>query len=276
MSLLRRIEEARILAGGQSLLALMKLRLVSPKALIDISGLKDLDYIKEREDGSVALGALTRHYQIEKSALVKTKYPFLSEAASQIGDPQTRNLGTIGGSLAHSDPSADLPPTILALNADLTTVGPKGQRTIKAEGFFIDFFTTALQRDEVLTEISLPPLPSRTGTAYQKFSRRHGDFAIVNVATIITVDGKNMCEAASVGLGGVGSTPMRAKSVEKELIGRKLDAERIAEASEKASEALKPPSDVHASADYRREICKVMTKRAMLVAFERAKSGHPA
>ncbi len=261
------------MAGGQSLIALMKFRLVSPKTLIDINGLTELNYITERNNGSVAIGALTRHDQVVNSDLLKHKYLFLTEAADWIADQQIRNLGTIGGTLVHADPSADLPPVILALNAELAIVGPKGERTVNAQDFFLDFFTTAIQPDEVLTEIRLPKLLARTGTAYQKFSRRHGDFAIVNVAAIVTLDERNVCKNASVSLGGVASTAVKATGVEQELIGQTLSESKIAQASERAADRLKPPSDIHASAEYRREVSKVITKRVVIAAFQRAQGG---
>ncbi len=272
LNLLKSTDDCKILAGGQSLLALMKLRLGSPKVLIDINGLTDLNFIKEHEDGSIAIGALTRHHQIETSDLLKRKYQSLVEAAELIGDPQIRSLGTIGGSLAHADPSADFPPTVMALNADLIIYGPKGERTVKAKDFFIDFFATALDSDELLTEIRIPNLRGRSGTAYLKFSRRHGDFAIVNVAATLTVDEKNVCQAVSVAMGGVGSTPIQAKNVEKELIGEELVSQKIEEASNKAIDGIKPGSDTHASGEYRREISKVLVKRALFTAFERSKA----
>ncbi len=272
LRLLREKEDPKILAGGQSLVALMKFRLVSPTNLIDINGIRDLEYIRE-DTGSILIGALTRHDQLENHFLIKTKVPILSEAASVIADQQVRNCGTVGGSLAHADPSADLPPAMVAVNASVVAARPDGTRTIPCEQFFQSYFMTSLSPNEILREIRVPIPPAGTGGAYLKLSRRHGDFAIVGAAAMLTVGPDKTCKSASVVLGGVAAVPHRAADVEKALVGQKLDEKLIENASQGASTGLKPPSDVHASSDYRLEMTKVMAKRALKLAFSRATGG---
>ncbi len=272
LNLLRTKEEPKILAGGQSLVALMKFRLASPKTLVDINGIKDLDYIRE-DSGTITIGPLARHDQLESNALIRDKLYILSEAASVIADQQVRNRGTIGGSLAHADPTADLPPVMVAADANVVAVGPKGSRTYSCSDFFQDYFTTSLASDEVIREIRVPIPPPGTGGAYLKLSRRHGDFAIVGAAAIVTIDKNRTCKKASVVLGGVAATPQRAKLTEQELVGRKLDHKAIEDAAQEASEGLKPPSDVHASSEYRFEMSRVMAKRALKLALSRARGG---
>ncbi len=268
ISLLRKYDDSKILAGGQSLLALMKLRLAEPKYLVDIGRIPKLSYIKAR-DGGLAIGAMTTHDDIEISPLVRSRFSVLSEAASQIGDQQIRNRGTLGGSICHADPASDMPPVMLALNARLVALGPRKERVIPAKEFFVDLFTTALKDYEVLREIRIPALPPRSGSAYMKFTRRHGDFAIVGVAAVLTVDKKNVCENVRIGLCSVGATAMRAKSVEKSLLGKVVDDKTIEEASQLADEGTDPPSDIHGSAEYRKAMAKVFTKRALKLAFGR-------
>ncbi len=268
ISLLRKHDASKILAGGQSLLALMKLRLAEPKYLIDIGRIPKLSYIKAR-DGGLAIGAMTTHDAIEISPFVRTRFSVLSEAASQIGDQQIRNRGTLGGSICHADPASDMPPVMLVLNARLVALGPRKERVIPAEQFFVDLFTTALKDYEVLREIRIPALPPRSGSAYMKFTRRHGDFAIVGVAAVLTVDKRNVCQDVRIGLCSVGPTAMRAKSVEKTLLGKVVDDKNIEEASQLADEGTDPPSDIHGSAEYRKAMAKVFTKRALKLAFSR-------
>ena len=268
ISLLRKYNDSKILAGGQSLLALMKLRLAEPKYLVDIGRIPKLTYIRPR-NGGIAIGAMTTHDTIEISPLVRSRFSVLSEAASQIGDQQIRNRGTLGGSICHADPASDMPPVMLVLNARLVALGPRKERVIPAEQFFVDLFTTALKDYEVLREIRIPALPPRSGSAYMKFTRRHGDFAIVGVAAVLTVDKKNVCEEVRIGLCSVGSTATRAKSVEKTLLGKVVDDKNIEEASQLADEGTDPPSDIHGSAEYRKAMAKVFTKRALKLAFSR-------
>ncbi len=272
LNLLRTKEEPKILAGGQSLVALMKFRLASPKTLIDVNGIKELSYIRE-DAGAIAIGALTRHDELESSKIIQDKVPILCDAASVIADQQIRNRGSIAGSLAHADPTADLPPAMVAVNASIEAIGPKGSRSIRCSDFFQDYFTTTLSPDEMIREIRVPhPAPS-SGTGYLKLSRRHGDFAIVGAAALVTLDKNGNCTAANVVLGGVASTPQHARETEKMLVGRRLDQKSIENASQKASIGLKPPSDVHASSNYRLEMSCVMAKRALNLALNRAKGG---
>lgn len=243
-------EDAKLLAGGHSLLPLMKLRLAAPSALIDIGRLGDLSYI--REDGDrIAIGALTRHTEVEHSELLRTDVPLLAHAASQVGDPQVRHRGTIGGSIAHGDPASDLPAVVLALGATLTAVGPGGSRQIAATDFFEGFLETALAPDEILTEISVPK-HTGAGWSYQKFNRRAQDWAIVGVAAVHN-------GSTGVALVNMASTPVRASAVE-EAVARGAGA---AEAAAHAADGLEPPADLNASTDYRRHLAQVLVRRAL-------------
>ena len=262
--------ETKVLAGGLSLVPLMKLRLAIPKYTVDITKIPNLSYVIENSDGGLSIGALTTHYILETSSLVKSKCPLLSEAASSLGDTQVRNRGTIGGNLCHGDPACEYPPVILALNAELKTVSSKGERTIKAADFFLDLFRTSLKPAELLTEVKVPPILPNTGEAYLKLTHRSGDFPVVAVAVVMTLDKRNVCKAVSVGLGSVASTPIKAEETEKALLGKTVNNKLIDEASELATRRIKPPTDIHASAEYRTEMTKVITRRALKAAFIRA------
>ncbi|MBI2152686.1 MAG: xanthine dehydrogenase family protein subunit M, partial [Candidatus Rokubacteria bacterium] len=217
ISLLGRLkDDAKVLAGGHSLIPMMKLRLAQPKHLIDLRKVPGLSGIKE-DGGAIAIGALTTHYAAESSSLLKQKCPLLSETAGTIGDPQVRNMGTIGGSLAHADPAADYPAAVIALGADLVAEGPKGKRIIKVDDFFKGLLTTALQPDDILVEIRIPSWPAGTGMAYMKFPHPASRFAVVGVAVVLTVDGKGACSKAGVGITGAGTKAVRAKGVEAAL-----------------------------------------------------------
>jgi carbon-monoxide dehydrogenase medium subunit len=259
--LVKRGSEAKVLAGGHSLIPLMKLRLSTPSFLVDIGRIKDLSYIRE-VDSQIAFGALTTHHEIEFSELVKERLPLLQQAAAQIGDPQVRNRGTIGGAAVHADPNGDFPTCLLALDAELIAVGPRGERSIKARDFFVDTFTSALEPDEILREIRIPrPQPSSRGT-YLKFSRRSQDWAIVAVAAQVAVrEGK--LERVTVGLTGMGSTPLRAAAVEEALKGKAVDPAALREAASRAAEGTQPPDDLNGSSDYRRHLAAVLTRRAL-------------
>lgn len=270
IELLKTKEEAKVLAGGQSLLALMKLRLAAPKNLVDISKLQDLSYIREEKE-ALAIGALTIHDLVEQSAVIKSKFTLLNDAASKIGDQQIRNRGTIGGSACHADPAADLPTALTAADASFVVQGPKGRRTIQSKDMFVDIFTTAVEHDEVLTEIRLPYFQPRYGSGYIKHSRREGDFAIVGVGVVVSMGDNNVCKDVRIALGSVNNTPMRAKSAEAHLKGKTLDDKTIAEAAEKAPEGADPPSDMHGSREYRLEMIKVFVRRTMKLALSRVK-----
>ena len=262
-------DDAKLLAGGHSLIPMMKLRLAQPKHLIDIGRVGGLAGIKE-EGGNFVIGALTTHYAVESSAAVRQKCPMLSEAAALIGDPQVRNYGTVGGSVAHSDPAADWPALMLALGAEIKAVGPKGARTIKADDFFKDLFTTALGADEFLTEIRIPS-GGHGGAAYMKHPHPASRFAVCGVAAAVTLDSSGKCTAARVGVTGVGSHATRAKGVEAALTGKTLDAATIAAASEKAAEGIEINADLQGSVEYKAHLTRVYTRRALEKAVERAK-----
>jgi carbon-monoxide dehydrogenase medium subunit len=260
--------EAKILAGGHSLLPIMNLRLAQPKALIDIGKIPGLSGIRE-DNGSLVIGAMTTHYQVETSSLLKQKVPILPETAAVIGDVQVRNRGTIGGSIAHADPAGDLPGAAVALDVQLKAVGPRGERTLSAREFFVDILTTALQPDEILTEIRVPAMPPRTGSAYEKFPNPASRYAIVGAAAVLTLDGNGVCQKASVGLNGVTGTPVAAVGVEQALMGKRVNDQSIQEASAKAADGLEPLGDIFASAMYRAHLARVFTKRALTRAYGR-------
>lgn len=270
LQLLRSLPDAKLLAGGHSLLPMMKLRLTSPAHLIDLGRIKDLRYIKE-SGSAVAIGALTTHWTIESSPLVQQNLPSLAECARSIGDVQVRNVGTIGGSLAHTDPAADYPAAVLALNAELVAEGPGGRRTIAAGEFFTGLFSTALRPDEILIEVKVPVLPPRTGSAYLKFPHPASGFAVVGVAVVLTLDSKGRCEQARIGVTGVGPFAYRPQRTEDALRGAALDDKTIAAAADKAGDGVDMNEDIFASADYRRHLAQVFTKRAIKAALQRAK-----
>ena len=261
--------EAKILAGGQSLMPLLNMRFARPTALIDLGRLTDLDYIRE-ENGTLAIGAMTTKRSVERSDLVKSRQPLLHASTTWIAHPQIRNRGTVGGSMAQADPAAEYPAVALALDAEFVIVGPDGQRSVAASDFFVTYLTTALEENEVLTEIRVPVLPEGTGWSIQEVARRHGDFAMVGAVATLGLGGSS-CDSARVVLFGVGATPQRASSVEQALIGQAASEALFAEAAEKAAEGLEDTiSDVHASADYRRHLARVLTRRALAEAAERA------
>lgn len=261
--------DAKILAGGHSLLPMMKLRLVQPPLLIDISRIADLRGI-ERADGGLRIGAMTTETEIQDSALVREVCPLLAETASHIGDQQVRNRGTIGGTLAHGDPAADMPAAFLALGGSVTVVGPNGERTIAAEDLFVDMLTTALEPDEVLTSVRVPALPSRTGTAYEKFANAASGYAIAGVAAVIMLDAQGACAEARIAITGAGSKATRASAVEDALRGKRLDDDTIAAAAEHAPDGLSLLSDLHADEEYRAHLSRVYTRRAVQRAAARA------
>jgi carbon-monoxide dehydrogenase medium subunit len=262
-------DEAKLLAGGHSLLPLMKLRLAAPRYVIDLGRLRGLRYIRE-EKGFIVVGALTTHAEVAASELLREKCPLLPEAAAEIGDVQVRNRGTIGGSLAHADPAADYPAAILALDAEIVTASSSGPRTIPAREFFVDLLTTQLRPGEILTEVRVPLLPPRTGTAYRKLHQPASGFAIVGAAARITLEKGGKISAATLGITGVAAKAYRATAVEKALHGKKLTAKLLAEAARQAAQGVEPLSDLHASAEYRREMAAVFARRALERAAARA------
>jgi carbon-monoxide dehydrogenase medium subunit len=263
-------EEARLLAGGQSLLPLLNLRLARPSALIDLNEIQELAYIRPW-DGGLAIGALTRDAALERDPLAAARQPLLVEAAHHVGHPAIRHRSTLGGSLAHADPAAELPAVMLALEAAITVQSAAGSRTIPATAFFQGPFQTAMQHGEVLTEVRLPGLPPRSGTAFLEFARREGDYALAGVAAVVTLAEDGTIAQARLGLCSVGPTPLRASPAEAVLRGRRPDdAAWRAAAEAVASELKEPPADIHGSADYRRHLAGVLTQRALALAAGRA------
>jgi aerobic carbon-monoxide dehydrogenase medium subunit len=263
-------DDAKILSGGHSLIPMMKLRFASPEILIDINGIPGLSHITQ-EGGTVKIGALTREAEIEHSDLLKTHFPIFADVTKQIADPQVRNRGTIGGNLAHGDAANDHPAVMLALNATIIATGPGGARSIPIDEFFFGFYQTALQPDEILTEIQIPVPPAGTGSAYHKLERKVGDYATAGCAVQLTVDSNGICTAAGIGLTNVNATPMRAARSEKALIGKPITADTIAEAAKFASEDCNPSSDLRGSDEYKRHCVGVLIKRMVALAQERIK-----
>src|SRR6266481_1544437 len=270
LTLLAQNEDAKILAGGHSLIPAMKLRLMQPPLLIDIGRIKDLTYIRE-EDGEIRIGAATTHYQIESSELLKKICPLLPECAGHIGDVQVRNKGTIGGSVAHSDPAGDWPAAVIALNAELVVASKSGERSIKADDFFVELMTTALRPGEILREIRINKPKGRTGQAYVKMHHPASGFAVVGVAASLTLDDDGNCESASVGITGVSSKAYRPSAVESALTGAQLAEQTIASAAAHAADGIEANGDLFASADYRKHLAEVYTKRAIAAARDRAR-----
>jgi len=262
--------EAKLLSGGQSLIPMMKLRLVSPEYIVDINRIPGLDYISE-SDGHLKIGALAREHQLESSETVQTKFPIIADTAKVIADPLVRSQATVCGNLAHGDPANDHPATMLALGATVVATGPKGQREISIDDFFPGLFTTALEAEEILTEIRVPIPPPKSGGAYLKLERKVGDFATAGVAVQITLDDAGACKRAGIGLTNVGFTPIKAKQTESLLTGKKLDEATIQQAGEMAASESQPMDDIRGSADYKRDLVRVLTTRALKRALDRAK-----
>jgi len=265
-------DEARILAGGQSLVPMMNLRLSNPGRIVDINRVRELDYVRS-DQGALTIGALTRQRAVERSKDIRELCPLLADAMPHLGHFQIRNRGTIGGSVAHADPAADIPAVIVALDGVLLVRDAMGSKTISAEDFFISFFTTALGPTELLEAIHLPPWPSGTGWAFLKMTRREGDFAIVGVATRITLDSDGICGDSRIAFFGVSDAPVRARTAEAMALGTKMTSATIAPVAKKAVSDLRPESDIHASADYRLHAAELLAQRAMKLAIARAAGG---
>ena len=259
--LIRYDGEAKILAGGQSLMPLLNFRLSRPAALVDLNRIPTLAYIKE-VDGSVRFGAMTRQRAIEFSPVVARRLPLLTEATRWVGHLPIRTRGTIGGSIAHADPSAEYPAVLTALDGEVVARGPKGERVLKPRDFFQTYLTTNLAADEILTEVRLPATPAGAGFAFEEFSRRHGDFAIIGIAAVIVREGSR-CTMARLATAGAGPIPVRLRAAEEILEREGLGDEAIARAAAKAQELVQPDGDIHASADYRRHLTGVLTGRAV-------------
>lgn len=258
-------EGAKVLAGGHSLIPAMKLRLAQPQTLVDIARIKSLSYIREEGD-QILIGATTTHYEIESSDVLKGICPLLPACAKSIGDVQVRNKGTIGGSIAHSDPAADWPAAVLALNADLVLVGPGGERVVKATDFFVDLFTTDLQPGEILREIRIAKPSGRFGQAYQKVPHPASGFAVVGIAVHLELNDDNSCKAAQIGVTGVGLKAYRAQAVESALARSNLDEQTIASAAEHVCDGVDPSTDLYASGEYRCHLARVHARRAIQAA----------
>jgi aerobic carbon-monoxide dehydrogenase medium subunit len=262
ISLLSSAKDSKVLAGGQSLVPLMKLRLVSPASLVDLGRIPGLSYIK-RQGNFLLIGSMTTHNDVAWSSLVREGCATLSEAAGSVGDHQVRNRGTIGGTICQADPAGDVPAAVLALGAEFKVVGPSGKRVIASPDFFRGILTTSLRRSEILVEVRVPLLPPRSGGAYLKLKRGESDLATVGVAAVVTLDKEGACKDARLGLAGVGSTPVRATKAEEALRGRRLTDDAVAEAGERAREVSYPVSDIRGSAEYKREMVKVYVTRAI-------------
>jgi carbon-monoxide dehydrogenase medium subunit len=265
-------DECKVIAGGQSLLILMKQGLVAPEYLIDIKGITELNYIKSDAKEGLRIGALTPHRAIEKSPVVRNGFAVLAEMENRLASIQTRNWGTIGGNLCHGDPAGDPAPVLIALNANLKMASLKGERTTAIEDFFLDYFETALEPGELLTEIQVPVVPPRTGTVYIKFNVIESDLATVGVAVSITLGSSDgICQDVRIALGAAASTPVRAKQAEAVLRGKKITDNLLREAGQIASTEAEPISDIYASEEYRRELVEVLVKRVSREALARAK-----
>jgi aerobic carbon-monoxide dehydrogenase medium subunit len=261
--------DARILAGGQSLMALLNFRLSSPAALVDINRIGELSFIRE-ENGQLRLGAMTRQRAIEFSPLVRKRLPLLAEATRLIGHLPIRTRGTIGGSLAHADPAAEYPTVVTALDGELVIQGQDGQRVMRPAAFFQGFLTTAIGPGEMLVEVRVPLTPQAAGWAFEEFTRRHGDFAVAGIAAMIVADG-DKCRMARLAAAGVGPMAMRLREAEEILEHGGLGERSIDQAAARASELVEPTADIHASAEYRRHLTRVLTRRALKRAVARSR-----
>lgn len=260
--------DGKVLAGGQSLVPLLNMRLARPAVVIDLNRVLALDYIRE-DERDVVIGAMTRQRTAELSPLIRQKTPLLADALPNIGHPQIRNRGTIGGSIAHADPSAELPAVLAALDGAVVVRGPRGTRNVAAEEFFVSYLTTALKPDELLMEVRFPK-HERQGTAFLEVARRHGDYALVGVAAVVSMDG-DRCNQVRLAFTGVGPVPVRMPDAEAAVTGMRITDAVLGEAGRIARSRLEPESDIHASADYRRHVAGVLTERALRVAIKRAR-----
>ncbi len=267
-------DEAKLLAGGQSLIPTMNFRLAQPAALIDLNAVKGLDSMDEADDGGLRMGAMVRQAAAERSALVAEKVPLLAETLPFVAHEQIRNRGTIGGNLAHADPRSELPAVMLALDASVRVQGPDGERSISAGDFFTGFFGTALEEGELLTEVVLPPEVQGGGQAFLEVSRRRGDYAMVGVAASVVCDGAGGCTQARIALLSVGSRPMLAEQASACLVGERASGAAVLAAGQAAgNQDIDPQADMHASVAYRRHLATVLVRRALTTAFERAGCG---
>ncbi len=273
VSLLRRFDgEAKGLAGGHSLIPLMKLRLAQPRALVDINRIPNLAYIRE-EGGHLKIGAITRTGELLDSPLLRKSYPILTDAAQEIADPLVRNLGTVGGNVCHGDPGNDLPACMLALGAEVVAEGPKGPRTLAVSDFYRDTFVTALEPTEIVVEVRIPKVRPHQGNAYHKIEKRAGDFAMAGAAANLILDGSGRVESAGVALTGVGPTAILARPVAGALVGQAPDPSRLAHAAGLAESVAEPSTDLRGPIEYKRAMASVLTRRVLERALARAKGG---
>ena len=264
--------DAKPLAGGQSLVPAMNFRLAAPAVLVDLNRVEELFYIRPGDDGGLRIGAMTRQARLERDALIAERAPLIKETMPYVAHPQIRNRGTYGGSLAHADPAAELPAVTIALGGRLRVQSQRGERWVPAEEFFVGLFTTVLEPDELLVEIALPPLPPRTGWAFTEVSRRHGDFALVGAAAVVTLDEAGKCADVRLVYTGVGEGPAVAREAMALLRGEEPTEEAIREAAHKAAQVdVSPIGDIHASADFRRHLANVLGRRALTQAVARAR-----
>jgi len=263
--------EAKVLAGGQSLIPLMKLQLAAPQYILDINRVPGLAYIRQ-ENGFLHIGSLTREADLEESELVRTRYPAIRDTTVVIADPLVRNLATVGGNLAHGDPANDHPATMLALDAEVVAKGPSGERMIPLADFFEGPLTTVLNHDEILTEIRVPTPPAGSGSAYLKLERKVGDYATAGVAVMVVMH-NDVCQRAGVGLTNVGPTPIKAGTAASFLQGKRLDEETIREAAQLAAQESRPSADLRGPEEYKRDMVRVLTIRALRLALNRASQG---
>jgi CO/xanthine dehydrogenase FAD-binding subunit len=261
-------DDAKVLAGGQSLVPLMNFRLARPAHLVDLNRVAELSYLRLEQD-TLRIGAMTRQRQVERSD-VAAGWPLLTEAIRLIGHTQIRNRGTVGGSLSHADPAAELPAVMTALDASFVLRSSRGERTLRAGDFFLGAYTTALEPDELLVEIQIPPVPARTGMAFQEISNRHGDFALVGVGAILTLNDAGAIGAAALAFTGAGESPIRSAKAESLLIGQRPTVELFREAAAITATELDPVTDIHATADYRTKVGAVIARRALHQAAQRA------
>ena len=254
--------EAKLLAGGQSLIPLLNMRMAQPHHLIDLNRIPELAYIEER-DGGIAIGATTRHRQAERSPLVRERCPLLAQAIGQIGHIQIRSRGTVGGSVAHADPAAELPAVLAALDGQVTLRGPSGTRVVGPDELFVTYLTTSAEPDELLSEVWFPAIPPRTGQVWLELARRHGDYALVGLGTSLTLGADGTIADARLALTGVGPTPTRPRAAEERLRGQRPSAALFREAARLVVQVVEPESDIHATAKYRRHIAGILTLRAL-------------
>lgn len=261
----------KVLAGGQSLIPAMNFRMARPGALVDLNGIPELAYIKPTADGGLAIGTMTRDSKVEHSPEVAKRFPLLPEVMPNIAHPQIRNRGTFGGSIAHADPAGQLPAISIVLNANLKVLKKGGERWVKAEEFFLGPFMTVLEPEEMLAEVVLPALPPRTGSSYQQVSRQKGGYSMAAVASVVTLDEAGKCTNARMVMISVGDVPILSAAASRILVGQKPTPEAIAEVAEiAASQEIDPGTDIHATAEYRRHLIRVLVRRSLTTAFERA------